>query len=323
MLGLYHTPCPVLAVHMVIFDISLFCTKCPCRNCAFCTENYNSKFFCRAAQHFVNVFAAYPELARLFVLYVQMFGLSRANCNHPAARLVEINRKGETTMNLEQNFSLEEEGASMPAQQADNLGAEPAKPKKSNKPIIFALAGVVVVLVAVIALVLAKNAQKKAAIAAERAEYLDNLNEFVDKTIIGGAAAEKACNLTKSVWYDTIYEEYRAETAEYTRTDGSFNEDFNTSLAALYASDEMQTWIDVIEENQTEVEALYKELLNPTDEFTKCFDEVESLYSLYYKFTNLALSPSGSLTTYASDFSEYDDEFMEHYDKLKLIIPAE
>lgn len=226
-------------------------------------------------------------------------------------------------MDLEQNLNTEQRNVPAPTQQMDSQEVEPVKPRKAKNPIIFVVVGVAIVLVAVIALLLVKDAQNKAAIAAERAEYLDNLNEFVSKSIIGGAVAEKACNLTKSVWYDTIYEEYNADTMEYTRTDGTFNEDFNDSLAALYASDQMQAWVDLIEENQAEIEALYKELLNPTDEFAKCFEEVESLYSLYYKFTNLALSPSGSLKTYSNDFSKYDDEFMEHYDKLKLIVPAE
>lgn len=156
-----------------------------------------------------------------------------------------------------------------------------------------------------------------------RQEYIDNLNDFLYTALDGGAQAESVCNLTKQVWSDTIYEDYDSETAPYTQTNGVFHDDFNTSLTKLYSSDEMISSIESIKQDQAEVEALYKALLDPTEEFEKCFDEVEELYSIYYRFTKLAISPSGSLKTYSEDFSDLDTEFMEHYDKLKMLIPEE
>lgn len=50
-----------------------------------------------------------------------------------------------------------------------------------------------------------------------------------------------------------------------------------------------------LEDNQAAVEELYKKLMDPNPEFEKCFEAVEDLYSVYYRFTKLAISPSGSL----------------------------
>ncbi len=194
---------------------------------------------------------------------------------------------------------------------------------KRPKPLAIGIASIVfIVLIAVIAVFVNKSNKEREAMAA-RTEYIENLHLFATTALSGGADAENACNLTKSVWYDTIHEEYDAKTAPYTQTNGIFHDDFNTSLSVLYSSSEMTDIVSAIEDNQEEVDGLYKKLLNPTSEFEKCFDEVESIYSIYYKFTNLAVSPSGSLNTYSENFAAYDNDFIEHYNKLLLLIPEE
>ena len=168
---------------------------------------------------------------------------------------------------------------------------------------------------------IAKQEELERAQEEARTEYIENLNEFTRTALYGGADAEKICNLTQSVWYDSIYEEYDVETAPYTQTNGKFHDDFNVSLSKLYASSTYQSAVSDIKENRLAVEALYKELLNPEDEFKDCFEEVEALYSAYYDLTKLAISPSGSLKSYSENLSEYDKDFISHYDKLRLLIP--
>ena len=67
--------------------------------------------------------------------------------------------------------------------------------------------------------------------ASDRAAYIASLNELRAQTIRGGSVAEKMCNLTKQVWYNTIYEERDSITDKYTRSGGVFHDDFNTSLS--------------------------------------------------------------------------------------------
>ena len=163
-----------------------------------------------------------------------------------------------------------------------------------------------------------ERAKKKA-----RSEYIENLENFLYTALSGAADAEEVCNLTKAVWYDTIYEEYDSETIAYTQTNGKFHDDFNDSLTKLYSSTSIKTAVAGIKENLETVDDLYKSLLNPEEDFEDCFEEVEALYSTYYYLTKLAISPSGSLKSYSENLAEYDDEFISHYDKLKLLIPEE
>ncbi len=200
-------------------------------------------------------------------------------------------------------------------------------PKKKKTILIAAISVICIVAIIVTAiLVHKKSEERKAALAAEqaRSEYIQNLNDFAHTSLTGASDAESICNLTYMVWYDTIYKKLRSETRVYTHNSlGDYNDDFNDSLSALYRSDKMISDIAALKTNMEEVDTLYKLLLNPDPEFEKCFEEVEALYSAYYNITDLAITPSGNITTYSSNFTEYDDDYLAHYNKLLLLIPEE
>jgi hypothetical protein len=158
--------------------------------------------------------------------------------------------------------------------------------------------------------------------AAERSEYIQNLESIRSKMLIGAAFAEGLCNLTSKVWYNSIHEERDSSTDSFTRTSsGKFHDDFNTALVLLASSDDTISKINKIEENQAAVSDLYKELQNPSEEFELCFSAVDSAYSAYFSLTELAVSPTGSYNSYSTDCRESDTEFMEFYEKLNLLIP--
>lgn len=200
------------------------------------------------------------------------------------------------------------------------------EPKRPDKRKLGIIAGCVAVIVLIVGIVLGnamkKQAEEKAA-AEARAAYIEALNDLVWESLSGAADAETMCNLTYMVWYDTIYEEYRSETAEYTRSGGDYHDDFNTSLAKLYTADSTISTCAEIEENQAVVEDLMKSLQSPTDEFEKCYDVAMDLYSAYNKLTDLALEPQGSLRDYSDNFAEYVSDYMDAYDKLGLLTPEE
>ena len=140
----------------------------------------------------------------------------------------------------------------------------------------------------------------------------------------GAADAEGLGNLTKAVWYNTIYEEYDIETDKYTKDENSsykFNDDFNTSLSKLYADDSTKETIKKIEENQSSVSDLMKAIQNPTEEFKACYDTMSETYDAYLRLTSLAISPSGSLQSYSENFNSADDDFITLYNKLETQIP--
>lgn len=192
-------------------------------------------------------------------------------------------------------------------------------PKKSKKIIIGVI--VAVALIAVCALtVITMNRQKEAA---ARAAYIENLTLARSTMLTGGAQAESLCNLTKSVWYNTIYEKYSFETEPFTKTDDKYNEDFNDSLAALYSDSDTISTISEIKASQETVAEIMRDLQNPPDDLASCFETVEAMYDVYSNFTSLAISPSGSLQSYSENFRTYDNDFMRLYEKLDTQIPSE
>lgn len=195
--------------------------------------------------------------------------------------------------------------------------------KKTRKKIIIGIASIIVLSAIAVGIILTANAAK---IADVRKNYIANLNLAAITMLDGGIEAEALCNLTKSVWYNTINEVRDTTTDEYTLSHSwgaGFNSDFNTSLTTLYKDANTVTKISSIDENRDNVEELMKLLQSPNEEFQECYNAIDDLYSVYYKLTSLAMSPSGSLTTYSSNFNEYESNFLELYDKLMLLIPEE
>ena len=191
--------------------------------------------------------------------------------------------------------------------------------KKKKIVLASAIAAIAIVLVVVgiiiSSFVKASNAKK------ERNEYIDNLTLVTDIMLIGGAEAESLCNLTKSVWYNTIYEEWDVETDKYTRPEGYFLSDFNDSLANLYSDAETLSTTASISSNQDTVSSLMKNLQSPPDDCERCYDTLNDLYDEYLALTNLALSPTGNLQTYAETFNQNDSNFLTQYNKVKDQIP--
>lgn len=195
----------------------------------------------------------------------------------------------------------------------------PKDPKKRKTTLIVGIIAVIAIIVIIITVFVVKERNN----AASRAEYIDNLVSVRMIMLSGAAKSETLCNLTKSVWYNTIHEESDIKTDPYTKSNGKFYDDFNDSLAALYSDSSTLATIDDIKENQEEVAAIMRELQNPPEDLTACYNTVESMYDTYRNFTNLAISPSGSLTSFSQDFRTYDNDFMDFYEKLDMQIPSD
>ena len=152
-------------------------------------------------------------------------------------------------------------------------------------------------------------------------EYYSNLETATMLMLSGAADAETACNLIKSVWYNTIYEEYDSETDKYTRSNGfGFNDDFNDSLQALFSDQEFENIITNIESNQNSVAGYMKNLQNPPEEYEEAYQTVKILYDSYLELTNLAVNPTGSLQTFSNNFNTADSETLQNYEAMKLYL---
>lgn len=173
----------------------------------------------------------------------------------------------------------------------------------------------------------------------KRAEYIENLNNFKDAVQISGIKSEDLAQLVQSVWQNSIYEVSDPETNKYTiipenysqdretylgRTGyygGEFNEDFNTSLAALFADSEIIKTTNEIKAERKEIGELLKQLKQPPKGLEDCYEIADDLYDAYYKVSELALAPSGTLNDYTSAFSSEDKTLVAKYEKLELLIP--
>lgn len=192
---------------------------------------------------------------------------------------------------------------------------DPTKRKKRVGLIIGGLATIA----AVAAIVLFVQNQSNANM---RTAYIEDLYSVRSLMLAGGAEAENLCNLTRAVWYNTIFEEYDTETNQYTQNSyGGYHSDFNESLRVLYDDASTKETIAFIEQNQAEVDKLMRSLQNPTEEFSTCYNTLDSMYDAYKGLTGLAVSPSGSLTSFSDDFIRYDSSFMDYYEKIETQIP--
>ena len=61
-----------------------------------------------------------------------------------------------------------------------------------------------------------------------------------------------------------------------------------------------------------------KNLKNPPEGYEDAYDDLKSLYDWYTKLTELAVNPSGNLTSYTSDYNEADQGFMNAYKTMQM-----
>lgn len=202
---------------------------------------------------------------------------------------------------------------------ADSDKEEKVKnPKSRKKGLIFAIIAIVLVIIIVVVAVISVQGSRTKA---KSEQYLENFEIITTEMLLGAAQAETSGNLIKSVWYNCIFEEKDSDTDVYTRENdgyGDFYEDFNDALSNLFSDSDFIEDIDYIEEIQDEVASLMKEMQNPPEEYEEAYDDLEEAYDVFYEFTSLVVSPSGSLTTFSSNFNELDSDFATCYNKLTL-----
>ena len=181
------------------------------------------------------------------------------------------------------------------------------------KPIVIGT--IVTVIVIVIAFLIYKNISKNT--------YITNLGNITQKMLEGGVIAEELTDLTRAVWRNTIYKDHNSRTDKYTIKEGYtyvFNDDFNTSLQRLaYDTDIISQKLD-LKNIREEVNELMKLLQNPPKELQNSYNDLDKLYRAFTSYTELAINPSGTLTSFSSKINDCSSEFLESYNKLKIYI---
>lgn len=194
------------------------------------------------------------------------------------------------------------------------------KTGKKTKIIILSLIAIIALAIGIFTIYSIKKAGKEKQ---ERTTYISNLHLLSISMYTGASSSEDLCNLTQSVWRNSIYKERDPKTDKYTISSDEFNDDFNDSLATLFSDSDTVKTIDSIKENQTFVSSIMKDLKNPTPEFEKTYDLASELYSAYQALTDLAINPQGNFQSFAESKQEKVDKFLEYYKKLDNQLPEE
>lgn len=151
--------------------------------------------------------------------------------------------------------------------------------------------------------------------------YIDNINLISLEMLTGASEAEQLNNLTARVWQNSIYEESDPTTDKYTKENGRFYEDFNDALTDLYLASETAKVRSIIKLSQDNVQTQMRNLQNPPEGLENCYETMTNLYIAYRGLTDLAINPTGSLTSFSQTKNEKVDAFMSLYQKLEAQIP--
>ena len=192
-----------------------------------------------------------------------------------------------------------------------------------KKRIILIGAAAAAVIIIIIIVIIASTASRKAKEEKALNQYISNYQNAAELMLDGAIDAEDACMLIHDVWYNTIFKESDSTTDPYTKTNGSFNDDFNDSLYALFMDTTFIAKKLDIQDNQEQVETAMQELVNPPEQYGEAYQELKDLYSSYEEFTNLALNPTGTLTTFTASYNDMDSEILADYNAVKLYFDAD
>ena len=196
-----------------------------------------------------------------------------------------------------------------------NLQVDEKGKQKAKKAAIAAI----IAIVAIVAIIFGYRSYQKQQEEKAKQQYKADLELATITMLTGASEAETAGGLIHDVWYDTIYENKRDSTKKYTMSSSyKFNSDFNTSLLLLFTDEDFSKSQQSIKSNQETVRTSMKNLKNPPEEYEDAYDDLKSLFDWYTKLTELAVNPSGNLSSYTSDYNEADQGFMNAYKTMQL-----
>lgn len=196
--------------------------------------------------------------------------------------------------------------------------AEEKQKKKHNKRIAsIAVAVAAVVVIAIIAgISISKSNETNS-----HNDYVIAYNAILSDMLNGAADAESVTNDVKRVWNSAITESSRYrwddDIEEY------YSTDFNTALAMMYADSKYVTKVNEIKSNQELVKSDMQKLQGAPDDFSNAYATIDEMYDNYLKYTELAVSPSGSYQSYSTETNQLASDFLAGLKKAQTQIPEE
>ena len=152
----------------------------------------------------------------------------------------------------------------------------------------------------------------------ELTKYKNNLYSAVEEMSLGIVWAESASSLIHDVWYNSIHQKRSYKTDKYTTDYGIFYDDFNTALQKLMSSSEFTSKISLVKISQLSTEVWMKSLKNPTEEFKSAYSVLLDLYGAYTELNNLAISPTGTLVSYTTNWNNAYAAFLKYQKMIQI-----
>lgn len=86
------------------------------------------------------------------------------------------------------------------------------------------------------------------------------------------------------------------------------------------SDDDFKKDIESIKDNQDSTDYIMKDLVNPPEEYKEAYEKLQDFYDSYLELTNLVISPTGSLSSYTSNFNEADSATSNAYKAMQRYI---
>lgn len=205
-----------------------------------------------------------------------------------------------------------------------------AKSKARKKPLSKKMKIVIAAIVAAVVVIggiswysysqqQAKLKAQERAVAAYNA-YVLTLKMARQNMVSGAASAETLANTTSKVWNAAIFKKNQSDWDS--DISAYYSTDFNESLKMLFSDSGTAKTVSDIKSNQSTVSDEMRVLSSvPDSSLQNAYSEAKDMYDSYLSLTNLAISPTGSLQTFNSNFNTYDSAVSNAYEKLGTAIP--
>ena len=153
----------------------------------------------------------------------------------------------------------------------------------------------------------------------EKTTTYNKFCELYNTIIQGSAEAETTNNLICNVWHNAILNIDDEKTDKYTKDEnGKFYENFNDALDSLYRDQAFISKIENIYNQQSYAKNLIQDLLKHSKSFDEEYRDFKECYNLFLKFTDMSISPNGSLKTFSESYNELDEKIADKIKELNI-----
>lgn len=181
--------------------------------------------------------------------------------------------------------------------------------------------GVVIAVVSIMALVIAVmsiwSANKK-----NENDTLVILNDLYDDAIEGGMLCEDAGNMTKTVWYNSIFKVEDPTTDIYTRYlngTGGFK-DFNESINEYFLNGDYSEKIGSAQANEKFIDIGIKSIKKVPKSLAEQYESAKEVRSAYNKLLNVVDNPTGNIEEFSANFNDADVALSDACNELKYLL---